>query len=84
METSVAMTRRHVDRDPANTHTVLLMVAMAPVVSAATRLDLSPGTSSHGRLASTMPSSTRQRPLEMGSATRGSTCESESTMPWTS
>ena len=43
-----------------------LIVATAPVASAATSADLSPGTRSHGRLASTMPSSSRQRPPSAG------------------
>ena len=64
------MTRRHHDNDPAKSHTVELIVAMAPVVRAATSADLSPGTSSQGRLASTMPSSSRPRPLRRGSGTR--------------
>ena len=57
---------------------------MAPVASAATSADLSPGTSSHGRLASTMPSSSRQRPPIRGSGTRWSSSGVGSVMPSTS
>lgn len=49
IEATVATTSRQVDSDPARSHTVELMVAMAPVASAATRADLRPGTRSHDR-----------------------------------
>jgi hypothetical protein len=42
MEAIIATARRHGDNEPANSHTVELMVAMAPVVSAATSAVLSP------------------------------------------
>ena len=83
MEAIDAMTRRHHDNDPANSHTVELIVAMAPVVIAATSAVLSPGTSSHGRLASTMPRSSRQRPLSRGSGTRWWLSEEGSARPLT-
>src|SRR3954452_25212508 len=54
-EAIVATTRRHHDNELASSHTVELMVATAPVASAATSADLSPSTRSQGRLASTMP-----------------------------
>ena len=84
MEAIVATMRRHHDKEPASSHTVELIVATAPVASAATSADLSPGTRSHGRLASTMPKSSRQRPLRRGSGTRCSSCEVGSAMPLTS
>ena len=70
MDAIVATVRRHHDKEPASSQTVELIVAMAPVASAATSADLSPGTRSHGRLASTMPKSSRQRPRRRGSGTR--------------
>ena len=74
MEAIVAIVRRHHDREPASSHTVELIVATAPVARAATSADFSPGTSSHGRLASTMPRSSRQRPVMRGRGTRCSSC----------
>ncbi len=69
-EAIVATTSRHHDNESASTQTVELIVATAPVASAATSADFSPGTNSHGRLASTMPMSRRQRPCTRGRATR--------------
>ena len=78
----MATVSRHHDKEPANSHTVELMVATAPVARAATSADFNPGTSSHGRFANTMPRRSRQRPVIRGSGTRGS-CPGESVMPRT-
>ena len=80
-EAIIATTSRHIDREPASSHTVELIVAMAPVVSAATSADFSPGTRSQGRLASTMPINNRQRPLRRGNGLRCVSCELGSARP---
>ena len=56
------------------------MVATAPVVTAATSADFSPGTSNQGRLATTMPRSGRQRPLRRGNSARHGPSPGESAM----
>ena len=84
MEPIIATTRRHHDSELASCQTVELIVATAPVVSAATSADFRPGTNSHGRLASTMPISRRQRPRNCGRATRCSFSTFGSAMALTS
>ena len=77
------MTSRHQDSEPASNQTVELMVATAPVARAATSADFNPGTNSHGRFASTMPMSKRQRPRRLGRGTRRSWFTFGSAMPLT-
>ncbi len=84
IEAIVATTSRHHDKEFASTQTVELTVATAPVASAATSADFSPGTNSHGRLARTMPMSRRQRPRTGGRATRCPSSASGFAMPLTS
>ena len=60
IDPTVAITRRGVLREAARFQTVEFTVAMAPVASAAARAFDKPGTNRHGRLARTIPASTRR------------------------